>query len=109
MKIPEGSFWLQGPHPPLFFQSQLPPTHPNPVLGGEKIEDGKGGEGRINENVCVVGVQGVGMLRRASKASLSSRTFCNGRNALCLHFPIGKLLATCSYSALEMCDGGNTF
>lgn len=61
------------------------------------------------KHVCVEHEGGVDMLRRSSKAVLSSGTFCNGRNALYLHFPIGKLLITCGYRALEICDGGNTF
>ena len=52
--------------------------------------------------VCVESEGGLNMLRRSSKAVLSSGTFCNGRNALYLHFPIGKLLITCGYRALEM-------
>lgn len=58
--------------------------------------------------VCVESEGGLNMLRRSSKAVLSSGTFCNGRNALYLHFPIGKLLITCGYRALEICDGGST-
>ena len=60
------------------------------------------------KHVCVEHEGGVDMLRRSSKAVLSSGTFCNGRNARYLHFPIGKLLITSGYRALEICDGGST-
>ena len=60
------------------------------------------------KHVCVEHEGGVDMLRRSSKAVLSSGTFCNGRNARYLHFPIGKLLITCGDRALEICDGGST-
>lgn len=60
------------------------------------------------KHVCVEREGGVDMLRRPSKAVLSIGTSCNGRNALYLHFPVAKLLITCGYRVLEICDGGST-
>lgn len=79
-----GSFWLQGPHPPLLFKSQLPSAHPYRVSLGlrwRKYEERMVEEGRIDEAcMCLwgAGVRGdPGMLRRVSKALLSNRTFCS--------------------------------